>query len=76
MELGRAALKAESADTPEELLAAMAAGWRHSDGCNVLLLDGHVEWSKYVYSDGFSFPRGTLCNLGGKYNWGYLYEVN
>lgn len=57
-----------------------AAGWRHLDGCNVLLLDGHVEWSKYVPSvydpSGASIPRGTLNHFGRKYNWGYGEEVN
>jgi prepilin-type N-terminal cleavage/methylation domain-containing protein/prepilin-type processing-associated H-X9-DG protein len=45
------------------------AGWRHSDGCNVLLLDGHVEYSKYVKWNGGAWPRGSLHHDGGKYNW-------
>jgi len=74
---GRYAFLGETwADARYEPWAYAAAGWRHLDGCNVLLLDGHVEWSKYVYTDGASFPPGTLCHLGGKYNWGNGYEVN
>ncbi len=56
--------------------AFYAAGWRHLDGCNVVLLDGHVEWSRYVPCVYGSWPAGTLHHAGGKYNWGYLYEVN
>src|ERR1043166_9101768 len=51
-----------------------AAGWRHLNGCNVLLLDGHVEWSRYVpcvYDpSGATIPPGTLNHFGRKYNWG------
>jgi len=54
------------------------AGFRHSNGCNVLLLDGHVEWSRYVAPIAPStYPPGTLHRLGGKYNWSWgAEEVN
>ena len=53
-----------------------AAGWRHSDACNVVLLDGHAEVSHYVAADYGqllagppSCPAGVLMHNGGKYNW-------
>jgi prepilin-type N-terminal cleavage/methylation domain-containing protein/prepilin-type processing-associated H-X9-DG protein len=77
-----------SADVRYNPLYFQLTGWRHLDGCNVLLLDGHVEWSKYVFTlDGTLEPppntRGILRRDGGKYNWavgydglGNGYEVN
>ena len=53
-----------------------AAGWRHSDACNVVLLDGHVEISHYVpvtyaqlLAGSPTCPIGVLEHSGGKYNW-------
>jgi prepilin-type processing-associated H-X9-DG protein/prepilin-type N-terminal cleavage/methylation domain-containing protein len=57
------------ADWRYETWAYGAAGWRHSDGVNVLLLDGHVEYSKYVAPIGGTYPPGTLHHDGRKYNW-------
>ena len=63
-------------DARYESWAYEAAGWRHLDGCNVLLFDGHVEWSKWAGYDAVTPPIGSLRHEGGKFNWGYAFEVN
>jgi prepilin-type N-terminal cleavage/methylation domain-containing protein/prepilin-type processing-associated H-X9-DG protein len=56
--------------------AYYVAGWRHNNGVNVLLLDGHVEYAKYAGSNGVTWGPGTLHHDGGLYNWGVGYETN
>ena len=53
-----------------------SAGWRHNNGCNVLLLDGHVEWTKHVFTMTGVILPGALHSWGGKYNWSPDNEVN
>lgn len=54
----------------------LTAGWRHMNGANVLLLDGHVEWSKHVYTTNGIILPGALHPGGGKYNWDVNQEYN
>ena len=52
------------------------AGWRHSEGTNVLLLDGHVEWSKHVFTMNGVILEGALHPGGGKFTWDVGSETN
>ncbi len=66
-----------SVDLRYDVLNFQVVGWRHKDAANVYLLDGHVERSKYVFTDGTSWPAGVLNHNGGKYNWcGGGFEIN
>jgi prepilin-type processing-associated H-X9-DG protein len=53
-----------------------SAAWRHNNGVNVLLLDGHVEWSRHVANTPPYNRPGLLHSNGGKYNWTIDWEPN